>query len=165
MCLPLMTEETAQDLVSHRESAGPFTQLGDVLAVESLTSAMFMELADYLTVRSYAFRVVADGLITGTSIRRRIECVVVVEEQAAQQTGAETEGGAAQLPEQPSGQTPGLPLVPLAGAAGTRSRQAPMAGGAPGSPLTPQSPQAPAATEQQPAEPPTRTVRIVYWRQ
>lgn len=162
MTLPLMTEEAAQDIISYRESSGPFTQLGDVLSVDSITDAMFEELADHVTVRSAAFRITADGIITGTTVRRRIEAIVLVEPQATGgQTGAT--GGS-----QPAGAAGGSSFpTPSGGSA--RSRQAPSlpTGGS----FTSQAGSAgtqPTTGEQNASgetQPPARTIRIVYWKQ
>ncbi len=75
-CLGGMTEELAQAIVSHRQSAGYFANIAGLLGVPGMTPEIFKQLAPRISARSETFRIVAEGRVTSTGARERIEVVV-----------------------------------------------------------------------------------------
>jgi len=132
--------------------------------ISPITEPMFVELADHITVRSYAFRILADGVIDGSKTRRRIDCMVIVEESSPSEQG-QAQPGAAEMPGG-GGASASVPGDRFG--LGAPSRQAAMPGGqAPGAAggQTSATPTDPGTEQPGETEPPERTVKIVYWRQ
>jgi general secretion pathway protein K len=61
LALSGMDEATAGAIVQHRDTHGPFTDLGQLLAVELVGTAAFVQASEYLTTRSTVFSVHATG--------------------------------------------------------------------------------------------------------
>ena len=77
--LPGMNPSIAMDIVNYRESTeGGFQTIGDILQVSSVTNSVFSRVADYITVRSFTFRIRAQGVVRGSRIRKHIEAVIVL---------------------------------------------------------------------------------------
>ncbi len=77
--LPGMNPSIALDIVNYRESTeGGFQTIGDILQVPSVTNAVFSRVADYITVRSFTFRIRAQGVVRGSRIRKHTEAVIVL---------------------------------------------------------------------------------------
>ncbi len=77
--LPGMTDNVVGDIVAFRNGAGgPFRSVGDLLALPSVSNQLFTQLADRLTVRSNAFRVISEGWAPGSPVRRRVAAVIVL---------------------------------------------------------------------------------------
>ncbi len=76
ICLPGITRELAQALISHRQSDGYFANIGRLLKVPGMTQEIFKQLAPRITARSETFRILSEGKITGSGVQRRIQVVV-----------------------------------------------------------------------------------------
>jgi DNA uptake protein ComE-like DNA-binding protein len=77
-CLPGMTRELAQAVVSQRQSNGFFANTGELLKVPDLTRDIFKQIAPLVTARSETFRILSEGKINSTGARQRIQVVVHV---------------------------------------------------------------------------------------
>ncbi len=84
--LPGMTAAIAQDIVNYRESQ-PFTSIGDILLVPSVSRTVFSRVADYVTVRSFTYRIRAQGVLRNSRIQKRIEAVVVLQPVPEEEMG------------------------------------------------------------------------------
>lgn len=85
--LPKMTDAAVSDILAYRSgSGGPFEQLGDLLAVESVTDGIFRGVANWVTTRSSSFRLVSQGLLTRSRVSRTLECVVTAEVESQART-------------------------------------------------------------------------------
>ncbi len=76
VCLPGMTRELAQAVISHRQSAGFFANTGELLKVPGLTSDIFKQIAPLVTARSETYRILSEGKISSTGARQRILAIV-----------------------------------------------------------------------------------------
>jgi type II secretory pathway component PulK len=77
-CLPGMTRELAQAVISQRQSAGFFTSTGGLLKVPGLTRDIFKQIAPLVSARSETFRILSEGKINSTGARQRIQAIVHV---------------------------------------------------------------------------------------
>ena len=77
-CLPGMTRELAQAIISQRQSNGFFPNIGELLKVPGLTSAILKQIAPLITTRSETFRILSEGKINSTGTRQRIQAIVHV---------------------------------------------------------------------------------------
>jgi len=75
-CLPGLTRELAQAIVSFRQSNGFFPNIAGVLKVPGLTQDAFKQLAPRITARSETYRILCEGKIRSTGVRQRIEELV-----------------------------------------------------------------------------------------
>jgi DNA uptake protein ComE-like DNA-binding protein len=75
-CLPGMSRELAQAVISHRQSAGFFANAGELLKVPGLTRDIFKQIAPLVTARSETFRILSEGKISSTGARQRIQAIV-----------------------------------------------------------------------------------------
>jgi DNA uptake protein ComE-like DNA-binding protein len=78
VCLPGMTRELAQAIISQRQSAGFFASTGELLKVPDLTRDIFKQIAPLVTARSETFRILSEGKINSTGARQRIQAIVHV---------------------------------------------------------------------------------------
>jgi competence ComEA-like helix-hairpin-helix protein len=76
MCLPGVSRELAQAIVSYRTSAGFFPNAAALLKVDGMTKDIFKQLAPIVCTRSQTYRIVSEGTIRSTGARKRIEMVV-----------------------------------------------------------------------------------------
>jgi competence ComEA-like helix-hairpin-helix protein len=76
MCLPGVSRELAQAIVSYRKSAGFFPSAAALLKVDGMTKDIFKQLASIVCTRSQTYRIVSEGSIRSTGARKRIEMVV-----------------------------------------------------------------------------------------
>jgi DNA uptake protein ComE-like DNA-binding protein len=77
-CLPDVTRELAQAIISQRQSGGFFASTGELLKVPGITRAIFKEIAPLVTARSETFRILSEGKVNSTGARQRIQVVVHV---------------------------------------------------------------------------------------
>jgi competence ComEA-like helix-hairpin-helix protein len=77
-CLPGVTREIAQAIISQRQSNGFFANTGELLKVPGLTRDIFKQIAPFVTARSETFRILCEGKINSTGARQRIQVVVHV---------------------------------------------------------------------------------------
>lgn len=75
-CLPGITEELAQAVVSYRSSSGYLANVAHLLKVPGMTRPIFKQIAPRVTVRSETFRIVGEGVVLSSGARKRIEVVV-----------------------------------------------------------------------------------------
>jgi DNA uptake protein ComE-like DNA-binding protein len=78
VCLPGMTRELAQAVISLRQSNGFFANTGELLKVPGLTRDIFKQIAPLVTARSETFRILSEGKINSTGARQRIQAIVHV---------------------------------------------------------------------------------------
>jgi competence ComEA-like helix-hairpin-helix protein len=75
-CLPGVTAELAQAIVSYRKSAGFFANIAWLLKVDGLNQQVFKQLAPRVCARSETFRILSEGKIASTGARKRIQVIV-----------------------------------------------------------------------------------------
>jgi len=75
-CLPGVTRELAQAIISQRQSSGFFANTGGLLNVPGLTRDIFKQIAPLVTARSETFRILSEGKINSTGARQRIQAIV-----------------------------------------------------------------------------------------
>ena len=78
VCLPGITRELAQSIISQRQSGGFFASTGELLKVPDLTPDIFKQIAPLVTARSETFRILSEGTISSTGARQRIQAIVHV---------------------------------------------------------------------------------------
>jgi DNA uptake protein ComE-like DNA-binding protein len=78
VCLPGLTRELAQAIISQRQSGGFFASTGELLKVPGLTRDIFKQIAPLVTARSETFRILSEGKINSTGARQRIQTIVHV---------------------------------------------------------------------------------------
>lgn len=74
--LPGMDQGIAQEIVQHRQSNGPFADVGKILDIAGVTDTAFAQSADRMTVRSKVFRITSTGRIGLSQISYTVVCVV-----------------------------------------------------------------------------------------
>src|SRR5437763_12965325 len=75
-CLPGMTPELAQAIVSYRRSAGFFPKIAWLLKVDGVTQQVFKQVAPRVCARSETFRILSEGRIASSGARKRIQVIV-----------------------------------------------------------------------------------------
>ena len=75
-CLPDVSKELAQAIISLRQSAGFFASTAELLKVPGLTRDIFKEIAPLVTARSETFRILCEGKINSSGARQRIQAIV-----------------------------------------------------------------------------------------
>lgn len=75
-CLPGISPELAQAIVSYRKSAGFFPNIAWLLRVDGMNRAIFKQVAPKVSARSETFRILSEGRITSTGARKRIQAIV-----------------------------------------------------------------------------------------
>ena len=75
-CLPGVTRELAQAIVSYRRSAGFFPNIAWLLKVDGMSRSIFKQLAPKVCARSETFRILSEGRVTSSGARKRIEAIV-----------------------------------------------------------------------------------------
>src|ERR1039458_3344529 len=78
VCLPGVSRELAQAVISQRQSGGFFANTGELLKVPGLTSDMFKQIAPLVTTRSETFRILSEGKINSSGARQRIQAIIHV---------------------------------------------------------------------------------------
>jgi competence ComEA-like helix-hairpin-helix protein len=76
VCLPGLSRELAQAIISFRQSNGFFPNIAGLLKVPGLNQDAFKQLAPRITARSETYRILCEGKIQSTGVRQRIEEVV-----------------------------------------------------------------------------------------
>ena len=77
-CLPGLTPELAQAIISYRQSNGYFANIAWLLRVPGMNQQIFKQLAPRLSARSETFRIFSEGKVGSTGARQRIEVIVHV---------------------------------------------------------------------------------------
>jgi competence ComEA-like helix-hairpin-helix protein len=80
-CLPGMTPELAQAVVTYRNSDGFFQNTGWLLRVPGMTRDIFKQLVNRVTARSETFRIISEGKMNSSGVRQRIQVIVHVGSQ------------------------------------------------------------------------------------
>ena len=78
ICLPGVSRELAQSIVSQRASAGYFGNIGELLKIPEMTRDLFKQIAPLITARSETYRILCEGKINSTGTRQRIQAIVHV---------------------------------------------------------------------------------------
>ena len=77
-CLPGVSREIAQAIISQRQSDGYFPSIAGLLKVPGVTREIFKQLAPRVSARSDTFRIISEGKVDSSGARRRIEVIVRV---------------------------------------------------------------------------------------
>ncbi len=75
-CLPGVSRELAQAIISFRQSNGFFPNVAWLLKVPGMAQSIFKPLAPRVSVRSETFRILSEGRIASTGTRQRIQEIV-----------------------------------------------------------------------------------------
>jgi type II secretory pathway component PulK len=76
VCLPGMTRELAQAIISQRQSGGYFASTAELLKLPDMTRDIFKQIAPLITARSETYRILCEGRISSTGTRQRIQVIV-----------------------------------------------------------------------------------------
>jgi DNA uptake protein ComE-like DNA-binding protein len=79
-CLPGMSPELAQAIVTYRTASGPFENIAWLLKLPDTTPDIFKQVAARITARSETYRIVSEGRVNSSGARQRIELTVHVGE-------------------------------------------------------------------------------------
>src|SRR6185369_4092171 len=77
-CLPGLTRELAQAIISFRQSNGFFANTAWLLKVPGFNRDLLKQLAPRVTARSETFRILSEGRIGSSGVRRRVQEIVRV---------------------------------------------------------------------------------------
>jgi competence ComEA-like helix-hairpin-helix protein len=77
-CLPGVSRELAQAIISFRQSSGFFANVAWLLKVPGMTQDLFKQVCPRVTARSETFRILSEGKVTSTGARQRIQEIVHV---------------------------------------------------------------------------------------
>ena len=77
-CLPGITPELAQAIVSYRASNGYFSNIGWLLKVPGMSRDIFKQAAKRISARSETFRIMSEGKVNSSGVRQRLEMIVHV---------------------------------------------------------------------------------------
>jgi len=77
-CLPGVSRELAQGIVSYRGSAGFLSSTAALLNVPGMTTEIFKPIANRVSTRSETFRILAEGRVRSSGVRQRVQVVVRV---------------------------------------------------------------------------------------
>ena len=69
-CLPGVTPELAQAIISYRSANGYFPNIAWLLKVPDLSREIFKQLAKRVTARSETFRIISEGKVNSTGARQ-----------------------------------------------------------------------------------------------
>jgi len=78
-----MDDATVQAIITRREEQGPFTDVGQLLLINSISNNTFRQMARYLTTRSRTFSVRSTGQ-TADGIAETVTCLLQVETDGGQ---------------------------------------------------------------------------------
>lgn len=73
VCLPGVTREIAQAIISFRESNGFLPNIGHLLKVPGINQDILRQLAPRITARSETYRILCEGRVASSGARQRIE--------------------------------------------------------------------------------------------
>lgn len=76
ICLPGVTRELAQSIISHRQSGGFFANTAELLKLPEMTRDIFRQIAPLVTARSETYRILCEGKVKSTGVRQRIQAVI-----------------------------------------------------------------------------------------
>lgn len=75
-CLPGVSRDLAQAIISSRQSSGFFPNIAHLLKVQGMTRDLFKQLAPRVCVRSDTFRILSEGRVKSSGTRQRIQEIV-----------------------------------------------------------------------------------------
>ncbi len=75
-CLPGVSPELAQAIVSYRRSAGFLPNIAWLLKVDGMNRSIFKQVEPRVSARSETFRILSEGRVDSTGARKRIEVIV-----------------------------------------------------------------------------------------
>ena len=75
-CLPGITKELAEAIVSYRQSAGFFPNIAWLLKVDGMSKDILKQVSPKVCARSENFRIFSEGRVRSTGARKRIEMIV-----------------------------------------------------------------------------------------
>jgi competence ComEA-like helix-hairpin-helix protein len=75
-CLPGVSPDLAQAIVSYRNSNGAFPNIAWLLKVPGMTKEIFKLFAARVCARSETFRIISEGKVNSTGARQRIQVIV-----------------------------------------------------------------------------------------
>ena len=75
-CLPGVTPELAQAIISYRKSSGFFPNIAWLLKVDGMTHDIFQQMVGRVCARSETFRILSEGKVGSTGARKRLQAVV-----------------------------------------------------------------------------------------
>jgi competence ComEA-like helix-hairpin-helix protein len=78
VCLPGLDRQSAQAIISYRQSSGFFPNIAHLLRVQGVTRETFKQVAPRVTVRSETFRILSKGRVSSSGARQRIQEIVHV---------------------------------------------------------------------------------------
>lgn len=78
VCLPGIDPQLAQAIISYRKSSGFFPNIAWLLKVPGMTRNIFKQVAPLVTARSETYRILAEGKVTSSGTRQRIQVIVHV---------------------------------------------------------------------------------------
>jgi competence ComEA-like helix-hairpin-helix protein len=76
VCLPGISRQLAQAIISFRQSSGFFSNVAGLLKVPGMTTDLFKQVCPLVTARSETFRILSEGKVTSTGARQRIQEIV-----------------------------------------------------------------------------------------
>jgi len=78
VCLPGLSRELAQFIISHRQSGGYFANIGELLKLPEMSRDILKQIAPLITARSETYRILSEGRINSTGTRQRIQAILHV---------------------------------------------------------------------------------------
>ena len=74
-CLPGVSQELAQAIVSYRRSSF-FPNIAWLFKVDGINQQLFKQIASKVTARSETFRILSEGKVNSSGARKRIQVIV-----------------------------------------------------------------------------------------
>jgi competence ComEA-like helix-hairpin-helix protein len=75
-CLPGLSRELAQGIISFRQSNGSFPNIAWLLKVQGITRDLLKQVAPRVTARSETYRILCEGKVQSSGARQRIQEIV-----------------------------------------------------------------------------------------
>jgi competence ComEA-like helix-hairpin-helix protein len=75
-CLPGISRELAQAIISFRQSNGFFPNIAWLLKVQGFNRDLFKQVAPRVTARSETYRILCEGKVNSTGVRQRVQEIV-----------------------------------------------------------------------------------------
>ena len=77
--MPGMNRDLAQTVINYRKSSGYLPNIAHLLKVPGFTPDLFKQLAPMISVRSETYRILSEGKIASSGVRRRIQEIVQIQ--------------------------------------------------------------------------------------
>jgi competence ComEA-like helix-hairpin-helix protein len=75
-CLPGISSDLAQAMVTYRTANGPFPNIAWLLKVPGFSKDLFKQVAARISARSETFRIISEGKVNSTGARQRLQVIV-----------------------------------------------------------------------------------------